>query len=86
MAAIIEEVGVRIQVLDGQFSNSFVVKLFELKRPKINEKEAENGQFLKNFLIYFSFFQWFLLPKFQYFDLFDPFHFYNRKYFSVIRD
>ena len=86
MAAIIEEVGVRIQVLDGQFSNSFVVKLFELKRPKINEKEAENGQFFIQLFNLCFFFQWFLLPKFQYFDLFDPFHFYNRKYFSVIRD
>ena len=49
MAVIVEEVGVRIQVLDGHFSHSFVVKLFELKRPKINEKEAENGQFKKLF-------------------------------------
>ena len=85
MAVIVEEVGVRIQVLDGHFSHSFVVKLFVLKRPKINEKEAENGQFKKLFNLSF-FFQWFLLPKFQYFALFDPCHFYNRKYFSVIRD
>ena len=38
------------RILDGDFSHRFLVKIvlmFDCKRPKINEKEAVDGPFLK---------------------------------------